>query len=69
MAAQLIPVRSWAAAVFGDHAPHPYTLLNWIKSGRIRPVPRKVGRQYFCRPDAEYVDPQVEELERMIDGR
>ena len=69
MSAQLIPVRKWAVAVFGDHVPHANTLLNWIKNGKIRPVPRKVGRQYFCRPDAEYVDPQVDELERMINGR
>ena len=68
MAAQLIPVRTWAEGVFGDHVPHANTLLNCIKNGKIRPVPRKVGRQYFCRPDAEYIDPQVEELERMING-
>jgi hypothetical protein len=44
-------------------------LLNWIKNGRIRPVPRKKGREYFCRPDAEYVDPIAEKIERMIGGR
>lgn len=69
MAAQLIPVRAWAEAMFGDLAPHANTLLNWIKNGKIRPVPRKVGRQYFCRPDAEYVDSNVAKIERMIRGR
>lgn len=69
MAAQLIPVRTWAEAVFGDRVPHANTLLNWIKNGKIRPVPRKVGRQYFCRPDAEYVDQNAEKAERMGRGR
>jgi predicted site-specific integrase-resolvase len=69
MAAQLIPLRTWAEAVFGEHRPHANTLLNWIKNGKIRPVPRKVGREYFCRPDAEYVDPVAERIERMIGGR
>lgn len=69
MAAQLIPVRTWAEAIFGDRVPHANTLLNWIKNGKIRPVPRKVGRQYFCRPDAEYVDAQAERIERLTNGR
>lgn len=69
MAAQLIPVRTWAQAVFGERVPHANTLLNWIKNGKIRPMPRKVGRQYFCRPDAEYVDESAERAERMASGR
>lgn len=68
MTARLIPVAAWADAVFGEHRPHQNTLLNWIKAGRIRPVPRKVGRGYFCRPDAEYVDPVAEKIERMTSG-
>ncbi|WP_366146085.1 excisionase [Paraburkholderia sp.] len=69
MAAQLIPVRTWAEGMFGERVPHANTLLNWIKNGKIRPLPRKVGRQYFCRPDAEYVDPRVDRIERMSRGR
>ncbi|WP_367620791.1 excisionase [Burkholderia sp. AU45274] len=69
MAARLIPLSVWADAEFGEHRPHQNTLLNWIKMGRIRPVPRKVGREYFCRPDAEYVDPEAEKIERLIHGR
>jgi len=69
MTAQLIPVRTWAETVFGDHRPHPNTLLNWIKNGRILPIPVKVGHQYFCSPAARYVDPRAERLQRMIDGR
>jgi hypothetical protein len=41
--------------------------MNWIRNGRIRPVPRKVGREYFCKPNAEYVDPVAERIER--DGK
>lgn len=69
MSAQLIPVSNWALAIFGDHQPHRNTLRNWIKNGRIRPLPRKIGRTYFCKPDAEYVDPVAEKIERMVNGR
>jgi predicted site-specific integrase-resolvase len=69
MAAQLIPVRTWAEAVFGERVPHANTLLNWIKNGKISPVPKKVGRQYFCRPDAEYVDPNADKINRISSGR
>lgn len=73
MAAQLIPIATWAQLVFGEHMPHRHTLRNWINSGKIRPMPIKVGRSYFCRPDARYVDPVAEqvnrEIERMTSGR
>lgn len=68
MAAQLIPIATWAQLVFGEHMPHRNTLLNWIKNGHIRPFPKKVGRRYFCRPDAEYVDHRADKINRMIDG-
>ncbi|WOD18654.1 excisionase [Paraburkholderia kirstenboschensis] len=69
MAAQLIPLSVWAESIFGEHKPHRNTLMNWIRNGRIRPVPRKVGREYFCKPNAEYVDPVAERIERMTNGR
>ncbi|PVX61293.1 excisionase [Paraburkholderia unamae] len=69
MSAQLIPVRTWAAQIFGEFSPHPNTLLNWIHNGRITPVPIKVGSRYFCQPTARYVDPHAEEIERMVNGR
>lgn len=73
MAAQLIPLAAWASRMFGDHVPHRHTLRNWVNNGKIRPMPIKVGRSYFCRPDAEYVDPIAEavnmEMSRMADGR
>ncbi|EEE09223.1 conserved hypothetical protein [Burkholderia multivorans CGD2M] len=33
------------------------------------PRPMKVGRGYFCRPDAEYVDETADQINRMIHGR
>ncbi|MBN3851948.1 excisionase [Paraburkholderia sp. Ac-20340] len=69
MNAQLVPVRQWALDVFGEHVPHPNTLLNWIRNGKINPVPKKIGRAYFCRPDAVYVDPRAERIERLVNGR
>lgn len=68
MAAQLIPLSAWAEVVFGDRMPHRHTLRNWVNNGKIRPMPIKVGRTYFCRPDAEYVDPVADEINRMTNG-
>lgn len=50
-----IPVKVWAEQMFGEFAPHRHTLSKWIRTGRIRPMPVKVGRTYFCRRDAEYI--------------
>ncbi|CAN0620465.1 Exc domain-containing protein [Burkholderia multivorans] len=69
MAAQLIPLRTWAESIFGEYKPHPNTLLNWIHSGKISPAPIKVGSRYFCKPTARYVDPVADEIERMVNGR
>lgn len=66
---RLIPLQVWAIETFGAHAPHRHTLRNWVTNGKIRPVPVKVGRSYFVSPDARYVDPVAEEIQRMIDGR
>ncbi|EMN5130202.1 hypothetical protein RVV79_003318 [Burkholderia contaminans] len=66
---KLIPLSEWADEMFGEHAPHRHTLRNWVNNGKIRPVPIKVGRSYFVTPDARYVDPVAEEIQRLIDGR
>lgn len=66
--ARLIPVAEWAVEVFGAHKPHRHTIANWIRNGRIRPLPRKIGRAYFCAPNAEYIDPVVDKIERMTRG-
>lgn len=67
--AQLIPVASWAASIFGEHCPHRNTLLNWIRNGKIRPTPRKIGRSYYCAPDATYEDPSADKIDRILSGR
>lgn len=69
--ARLIPVSEWAAEVFGAHKPHRTTLARWIENGLIRPMPRKVGRTYFCPPNAEYIDPRADKMdliERISNG-
>lgn len=48
---KLIPVTVWAEMMFGEYAPHRNTLANWVRNGKIAPLPVKVGRQYFCSPD------------------
>jgi hypothetical protein len=65
---KLIPVHVWAKQMFGEYAPHRHTLRNWVNAGKIYPMPVKVGRSYFCCPDAEYFDPAVQEVKRMAGG-
>jgi predicted site-specific integrase-resolvase len=61
--AGLIPVSEWAVEVFGDHKPHRVTLARWIDHGLIRPMPKKIGRAYFCSPNAENVDLRAEKMD------
>lgn len=65
----MITLYEWAEAVFGEHQPHRQTLWKWIADGRIRPIPKKVGRAYYCTPDAEYIDPVAKKLEEIYSGR
>ncbi|NML99661.1 hypothetical protein HHL24_17175 [Paraburkholderia sp. RP-4-7] len=65
---KLIPIAVWAEETFGEYAPHRHTLLSWVKAGKIYPMPTKVGRSYFCSPDAEYFDPVVQKIRRMTGG-
>lgn len=51
---RLVPLREWAAIVFGVHAPHPSTLLRWVHEGRIQPQPRRIGRTWWVAPAADY---------------
>lgn len=69
MAAQLIPLRTWAETLFGEHMPHRHTLRNWVVNGKIWPMPTKVGRSYFCRPDARYIDPIADRANGIKNGR
>ncbi|RQR94542.1 hypothetical protein DIE04_18990 [Burkholderia sp. Bp8994] len=65
---KLIPLQVWAEQTFGEYAPHRNTLLSWVKNGKICPFPKKVGRRYFVTPEAEYIDPVAQKIQRMIDG-
>jgi hypothetical protein len=68
MGVQLISLRNWAQALFGEQMPHRHTLRNWVNGGKIRPMPIKMGRSYFCRPDAQYVGPNADEINGMANG-
>jgi|GEM_PF-1241411 len=65
---KLVPVSVWAEMMFGEYAPGRKTLLNWAHNGKILPVPVKMGRQYFCSPEARYIDPRAERISRMVNG-
>jgi len=51
-----VPLTVWAELMFGEHAPHRNTLMRWVNDGRIYPLPKKIGRTWFCTPDADYID-------------
>jgi predicted site-specific integrase-resolvase len=55
-APRLVPLAEWAKLVFGQFAPHANTLLKWTHEGRIHPQPKKVGKNWFVAPTAEYQD-------------
>ena len=54
---KLIPVQVWADEMFGEYRPGRNTVLSWVKYGKIVPLPIKIGRTYFCSPEARYYDP------------
>lgn len=49
-----ITLTAWAAQEF-DPPPAERTLRLWVKEGRIVPAPIKVGRMYYCQPDAKHI--------------
>jgi predicted site-specific integrase-resolvase len=51
-----IPLKVWLELNYGEHQPHRNTIHNWIRDGKIQPAPKKHGRDYYVKPDAEYVD-------------
>jgi hypothetical protein len=50
-----VPLAIWAQLLLGEYAPHQNTLLRWVHDGRIQPQPKKMGRYWVVRVDAEYV--------------
>jgi hypothetical protein len=49
-----VPLTIWAQLMFGEYSPHVNTLRRWVNDGRIQPQPKKMGRYWFVRVDAEY---------------
>lgn len=49
-----ITLNEWAASQF-SRVPHYNTLIKWVHDGRIQPQPKKIGRAWQVRPNAEYV--------------
>lgn len=49
-----VPLEAWARQRWGEAAPSIFTLRAWARSGKIVPMPQKVGRTYFVKPNAEY---------------
>lgn len=52
---RFIPLTFWIALLLGEHAPHPNTVLRWVREGRIYPQPIKVGKTWNVRKDAAYI--------------
>lgn len=52
---------TWGASKF-DPPPSAATLRRWRAEGLIHPAPRKVGRSWMVREDAEYLDGEVHQL-------
>jgi predicted site-specific integrase-resolvase len=50
-----ITLKEWAAQEFSK-VPHTNTLLRWVHDGHIRPKPKKVGKAWQVKRDAEYVE-------------
>jgi hypothetical protein len=49
-----VPLTIWAQLMFGEYSPHVNTLRKWVHDGRIQPQPKKMGRYWFVKVDAEY---------------
>jgi predicted site-specific integrase-resolvase len=48
-----ISLKKWAERL--DPPPHANTLRNWVRDGKIIPVPRKLGRAYYVHQDAKHI--------------
>jgi predicted site-specific integrase-resolvase len=49
-----VTLKEWAEMMFSN-TPTPNTLMRWARDGHIRPAPKKVGREWQVKRDAEYV--------------
>ena len=49
-----VTLREWAEMMFSK-IPHENTLLRWVHDGRIQPQPKKIGKYWQVKRDAQYV--------------
>lgn len=60
----MITLKEWDQAQFnGRHSIG--TLRNWARTGRIKPEPQLVGREYLVDPKARYVRPDTNRINRL----
>lgn len=64
--ARRITLQTWITLTYGDDAPTMDTARKWCRDGKIQPQPKKHGREYYCSPDAEYVDGSTPTLVQRI---
>jgi predicted site-specific integrase-resolvase len=50
-----ITLHEWAETMFSK-VPHANTLRRWVHDGHIQPQPKKVGKSWQVKRDAQYVD-------------
>jgi predicted site-specific integrase-resolvase len=50
-----VTLQEWAQMMFSK-TPAPNTLMRWARDGHIRPPPKKVGKAWQVKRDAEYVE-------------
>ena len=53
MSGEMVTLKLWATRL--TPSPHPNTLLNWAKDGKIIPAPIKLGRAYYVSKSAKHV--------------
>jgi predicted site-specific integrase-resolvase len=50
-----VTLQEWAAMMFSK-IPHDNTLRRWVHYGHIQPQPKKVGKSWQVKRDAQYVE-------------
>ena len=50
-----VTLQEWAGMMFSK-IPHNNTLRRWANDGKISPPPRKVGKSWQVKRDAQYVE-------------
>lgn len=52
----LITLREWGDRTYGESVPTINTLRKWARTKMIAPHPKKHGREYFVRPNAQFIN-------------